>query len=210
MPDEGQTIIVGCDDSILSIAKANGFFWKTIWEHGKNAALKAKRQDPEILQEGDEVYVPKPEPKKVSKPNEARHKFKLKGEQAKFKIQLKRLGKPRAGEAYVLTVDGVSTSGSTDGDGWIKCDIPNDASSGEISLKSGKEIIPLNIGRLDPQDSPQGVIQRLTNLGFTVESGDGSVMPAEALKLFQTKNELKVTGEFDGSTKSKLRELHPS
>ncbi|MEO6739319.1 MAG: peptidoglycan-binding domain-containing protein [Chthoniobacteraceae bacterium] len=210
MPDEGQTIIVGSDDSILSIAKANGFFWKTIWEHGKNAGLKAKRKDPEVLQEGDEVYVPKPEPKKVSKPNEARHKFKLKGEQAKFKIQLKRLGKPRAGEAYVLTVDGVSTTGSTDGDGWIKCDIPNDASSGKISLKNGKEIIPISIGRLDPQDSPQGVIQRLTNLGFTVESGDGSVMPAEALKLFQAKNELKVTGECDGPTKSKLKELHPS
>lgn len=210
MPDEGQTIIVGSDDSILSIAKANGFFWKTIWEHGKNAELKAKRKDPEVLQEGDEVYVPKPEPKKVSKGNEARHKFKLKGEQAKFKIQLKRLGKPRAGEAYVLTVDGVSTTGSTDGAGWIKCDIPNDASSGEISLKNGKEIIPISIGRLDPQDSPQGVIQRLTNLGFTVESGDGSVMPADALKLFQAKNGLKATGEFDGPTKSKLKELHPS
>ena len=210
MPDEGQIIIVGSDDSILSIAKANGFFWKTIWEHGKNAALKSKRKDPEVLQEGDEVYVPKLEPKKVSKPNEARHKFKLKGEQAKFKIQLKRLGKPRAGEAYVLTVDGVSTTGSTDGDGWIKCDIPNDASSGEISLKNGKEIIPISIGRLDPQDSPQGVIQRLTNLGFTVEDGDDSKMPAEAQKLFQAKNGLKVTGEFDGPAKSKLKELHPS
>ena len=210
MPDEGQTIIVGSDDSILSIAKANGFFWKTIWEHGKNAELKSKRKDPEVLQQGDEVYVPKPEPKKVSKGNEAKHKFKLKGEQAKFKIQLKRLGKPRAGEAYVLTVDGVSTTGSTDGDGWIKCDIPNDASSGEISLKNGKEIIPISIGRLDPQDSPQGVIQRLTNLGFTVEDGDENTMPAEALKLFQAKNGLKVTGEFDGPTKSKLKELHPS
>ena len=210
MPDEGQTIIVGSDDSILSIAKANGFFWKTIWEHGKNAALKSKRKDPEVLQQGDEVYVPKPEPKKVSKGNEARHKFKIKGEQAKFQIQLKCLGKPRAGEAYVLTVDGVSTTGSTDGDGWIKCDIPNDASSGEISLKNGKEIIPISIGRLDPQDSPPGVIQRLTNLGFTVEDGDDSKMPAEALKLFQAKNELKATGEFDGPTKSKLKELHPS
>ena len=33
--------------------------------------------------------VPEIDPKKVSKPNEAKHKFKLKGEQAKFKIQLK-------------------------------------------------------------------------------------------------------------------------
>lgn len=210
MPDEGQTITVGSNDSILSIAKANGFFWKTIWDHGRNAALKSKRKDAEILEEGDEVYVPKPEPKKVGKPNEARHKFKLKGEQAKFKLQLKRLGKPRAGETFVLTIDGVMTTDSTDGDGWIRCDIPNDASSGEISLKNGKEIIPLSIGRLDPQDSAQGVIQRLTNLGFKVEDGDRDTMPAAALKLFQAKNELKDTGEFDGPTKAKLRDLHPS
>lgn len=210
MADEGQTITVGSDDSILSIAKENGFFWKTIWDHGKNAELKAKRKDPEVLQAGDEVYVPELEPKKVDKPSEQRHKFKLKGEQAKFKIQLKMLGEPRAGEPYILTIDGVITTGSTDGDGWIKCDIPNDATGGQISLDNGREIIPVNIGRLDPHEAPQGVIQRLTNLGFTVEDGDEATMPAAALKLFQAKNQLEATGEFDGPTKAKLKELHPS
>src|SRR3977135_2032499 len=102
--DEGQTVVVGPNDSILSIAKANGFFFRTLWNHPRNSALKDKRKAPEILKEGDEVYVTNPEPKKVSKPDGAKHKFKLKGEQAKFKIQLKTLGKPRTGEDYMLVI----------------------------------------------------------------------------------------------------------
>ena len=156
------------------------------------------------------MYVPKVDPKKVSKPNEARHKFKLKGEQAKFKIQLKQLGEPRKGEAYILVIDGVITNGTTDGDGWIKCDIPNDATGGEIQLQGGKEVIPISIGHLDPADEPSGVRQRLENLGFAVTDGEEDKMPEDALKAFQEKHELKVNGEFDGPTKAKLQEKHPS
>ena len=208
--DEGETVIVGSQDSILSIAKSHGFFWKTIWNHGRNAKLKQLRKEPEILMPGDEVYVPKVDPKKVSKPNEARHKFKLKGEQAKFKIQLKQLGEPRKGEDYILVIDGTITTGKTDGDGWIKCDIPNDAVGGEIKLQGGKEVISISIGHLDPADEPSGVRQRLENLGFAVSDGEDEKMPEQALKDFQEKHELKVTGEFDGPTKAKLQEKHPS
>ena len=209
--DEGQTIEVGPEDSILSISKQNGFFWKTIWNHGKNSELKALRKEPEILQQGDKVYVPKLETKSVDKSTEARHKFKLRGEQAKFQMQLRRLGQPRSGEPFIMKIDGVLTNGTTDGDGWVKCDIPNDASSGEILLQEGTEIIPFSIGRLDPADSPSGVRQRLSNLGFPdEEGGSAKEMPAGALKKFQAKNKLEETGKHDGPTKAKILELHPS
>ena len=207
---DGENVTVGSSDSILSIAKSHGFFWKTIWNHGRNSQLKQKRKDPEILQEADEVFVPKVDPKKVDKPNEARHKFKLKGEQAKFKIQLKQLGQPRAGEDYILVVGGTIITGKTDGDGKIECEIPNDASSAELKLQGGKEVYPLTIGKLDPADEPSGVRQRLANLGFNVESPDEDKMPGKTLKEFQEKYSLKITGECDGPTKAKLRELHPS
>ena len=42
MPD----YTVGNCDSIPSIAKDKGFFWKTIWNHPNNAMLKALRKDP--------------------------------------------------------------------------------------------------------------------------------------------------------------------
>lgn len=200
---------VGPSDSILSIAKSAGFFWKTIWNHGNNSDLRSLRKEPEILQPGDWVYVPDREPKKVSKPNEAKHKFKLKGEQAKFQIQLKELGEPRANEDYTLIIDGVITTGKTDGDGWVRSDIPNDATGGELILLGGKEVIPIRIGQLDPIDSPRGVRQRLTNLGYEASGGDLDEMPKEALTLFQTKNQLTpADGEYNGATKAKLLELH--
>ena len=133
--DGSETVIVGSQDSILSIAKSRGFFWKTIWDHGRNSKLKQLRKEPEILMPGDEVYIPKIDPKKVSKPNEARHKFKLKGEQAKFKIQLKQLGEPRKGEEYILVIDGVITNGTTDEEGVGK--VPNiDPGSCQISFST--------------------------------------------------------------------------
>lgn len=205
-----ETVVARAGDSILSIAKDYGFFWQTIWNHPKNSALKSLRKVPEILMEGDEVYVPALDPKKVTKPSDAKYKFKLKGEQAKFKIQLKLLGEPRANEDYVLVIDGISTTGTTDGEGKIECDIPNDATGGVLRLQGGKETIPIHIGHLDPVDSPSGVRQRLKNLGFNAYDDDEEAMPAEALKSFQAKNQLPVTGEFDGATKAKMSELHPA
>ncbi len=212
-PDDGsKTIEVGPDDSILSIAKANGFWWSTIWNHPNNAQLKALRKTPEVLQEGDKVYVPKPEPKKESKPNEARHKFKLKGEQAKFKIRLMMMDDARANEDYTLVIDGTIKTGKTDGNGMIECDIPNDARGGVLKLQGGKEEYPITIGRLDPVDSPAGVRQRLASLGYAPESDPSPVdeMPKETLKAFQEKYQLTASGDYDAATRAKLQELHPA
>lgn len=208
--DPGQTVVVGANDSILSIAKANGFYWSTLWNHPNNSALKSQRKTPEVLQEGDQVYVPPIDPKKVSKPNEARHKFKLKGEQAKFKIRLLTMDEARANEDYTLIIDGTVKTGKTDGNGMIETDIPNDAKGGELRLQNGKEVYPITIGRLDPVDSPSGVRQRLSSLGFQPEPDPADQMPKDTLKLFQAKYKLNVTGEYDGATKGKLQELHPA
>jgi hypothetical protein len=207
--EEGQVVVVGPEDSILSIAKANGFFWKTVWNHARNAALRAKRKEPEILMPGDEVFVPKAQPKEVDTATEQRHKFKLKGEQAKFTIQLKRFGKPRADEEYILILDGEMKTGKTDAEGKIECDVPNDATGGEIRLDGGKEIIPVRIGRLNPFESPSGVRQRLKNLGFTPD-GDDETMPEQGLRSFQARHGLEASGQLDDRTKAKLRELHPT
>ena len=207
----GQTITLGPDDSIISVAKANGFFWKTVWDHPNNAQLKSLRKVPEVVQSGDQVFVPKAEPKKVPKPTEQRHKFKLRGEQAKFKMRFKQLGEPRANEDYTMVIDGVIKTGKTDAQGEINTDIPNDAVGGQILLSNGKEIVPFRIGRLDPKDSISGTRQRLVNVGYPLDDdSDATVMPKNALLAFQDKNKLPASGEYDAATKAKLNELHPS
>ena len=45
-------------DCLSSIAFEQGFFPDTIWNHSNNAVLKEKRKDPNVLMQGDVVFVP--------------------------------------------------------------------------------------------------------------------------------------------------------
>ncbi len=201
---------VGTGETTMSLARKNGFFWRTIWDHPENAELKAKRKDPNILFEDDEIFLPERKLKEVSKGSEQEHVFKLKGEPAKIKVQLLKLGKPRANEDYVFDVNGKIIEGKTDGDGRIEHFIPGDAKSGKLIFKGGKEIHHLKLGFLDPLDLIGGVQQRLNNLGYNCggEVGKLGEKTKKALKKFQGENQLEETGEPDSATKAKLKELH--
>lgn len=206
-----ETVTVQPGDSIPSIAKERGFFWETIWNRPENAALKAKRNDPNLLFSGDEVFVPDKDLKEESRGTNSKHKFKLKGEQVKFKLQLLMMGEPRSNEQFTLVVDGVPYDGTTGGDGKIEVTIPANAKGGELRLKGGKEVYPVRIGHLNPIDEISGLQQRLNNLGFNAGSEDGQMNDGlrDALIAFQTKYKLQPTGELDSATKAKLEEAHP-
>lgn len=198
-------------DSVTSIAHDKGFFWETIWNHSENSDLKNKRKDPNIILPGDEVFVPDLETKKENRPNEARHKFKRKGVPATLKLRLTRLDKPRANEPYTLIIDGELFTGQTDGDGQLEHPIPPNARSAILKLQEGKEEYPITIGGLDPFDSPTGVQQRLNNLGFAPGDISGDLEDpdtVEAIKNFQKKYDLDVTGIADDATKQKIEDVH--
>ena len=203
------TISQGQD--IASLAHEHGHFPDKIWNHSQNAALKAKRKTPNQLMPGDQVFVPDIEVKYEDKPTDQQHKFKVKGTPHKFRLQLKRLGKPRANEAYVLQLEASHKSGQTDGQGWIEEFVPGNAKGGKLLLQGGKEIIPIRLGDLNPVDEISGVQQRLNNLGFKCGSEDGELddRTRAALKKFQGGYALPETGEADAATQAKLKELHP-
>ena len=198
-------------DSIPSIAKDNGFFPDTIWNHPENAQLKAKRGSMNQLFPGDEVFVPDLQKRTESRSTDSKHKFKRKGVPAKLTMQLRMLGEPRKNEKYVLQIDGQILQGTLDGNGKLEQFIPPNAKSGQLLLNGGKEVIPVQIGYLNPVDEVSGVQQRLNNLGIFCggEDGDLNEQTQAALKKFQQLNGLNMTGEADGATKAKLRELHP-
>ena len=203
--------IATAGESVPSIAKDYGFFWKTIWEHGSNADLKSKRQDPNVIFEGDVVHMPALQEKKEDRPSEAKHNFKRKGDPLKFKIQLRRFGEPRDSEDYILDIDGKLIRGKTGSDGKIEQWIPGNAKSAKLLLDNGKEQYDIDISRLDPVDTVSGARQRLGNLGFAVGNGDDELddKTRGALREFQSRFKLQSTGELDGATKGKLKELHP-
>lgn len=201
--------LVGNGESTSSLAKKNGFFWRTIWDHGENAGLKTQRKDPNVLFADDEIFIPERELKDVSKPTEQKHKFKRKGEPCKLKVQLMKAGKPRKNEKYVLNLDGTPINGTTDGEGKLEHFIPGESRSAMLVLRGGQEVVPLRLGDLDPVDQGTGIQQRLNNLGFECGSEDGEIgdETKEAIKKFQAAYNLNVTGEPDEATKSKLKEL---
>lgn len=200
---------VGEGESTSSLAKKNGFFWRTIWEHPENAELKAKRKDPNVLFADDQISIPELELKEISKATDQTHQFKRKGEPCKLKVQLMKAGKPRANEKYSINLDGKLIEGTTDGEGKLEHFIPGESRGALLMLRNGQEIIPLRLGDLDPVDKPTGVQQRLNNLGFDCGSEDGEVgeVTQEAIKKFQAAYNLEVTGEADEAMKSKLKEL---
>ena len=198
-------------DSITSLAHDNGHFWQKVWDHGENAALKSKRKNPNQIMEGDDVFIPDLEVKQESRAADARHVFKRKGVPAKMKMQLFMLGEPRKNEPYVLELDGKLITGNLDGDGKLEQFIPPNCKGGTLKLKSGKEIIPIKLGFLNPIDEVSGVKQRLNNLGFRCggEDNEMSDQTKAALREFQAKHKLPDSGDLDAATKSKLQSLHP-
>src|SRR5512134_2279572 len=97
MPGKHYTIQPG--DYLPRIAEQNGFFdFHTIWDHADNAALKAKRKNPNVLLPGDELVIPDKQQRQESRPTDAKHTFRVKRAKNLLRIVLEDLyGKPVAG-----------------------------------------------------------------------------------------------------------------
>ena len=191
-------------DCITSLAAQAGLLWTTVWNHPNNSQLRDLRKDPNVLNPGDQLFIPDVDVKKIDKPTDQKHTFVKKDTPAKLKIRLLDQDQPRAGVSYQLTVDGALLSGTTDGDGYITQPLPPNAQSGKLIVGSGatKDVYVIQFGSLDPVETDSGVRGRLANLGY------GTDDLKEALKSFQQKQGLNVTGEADADTQQKLKETH--
>lgn len=201
-------------DCISSIAEENGFFWETVWNHPDNKELKEKRKDPNILMPGDIVTIPEKRPKEVSEPTNQVHKFRLKNSPAKLTLRILKDGEPRAGETFVLTIDGEEKErGTIASDGNIRISIPPTAQKGELTIGEGEdqEIYELNLGHLDPIDTITGVKARLNNIGFDCGKVNNKIdeQTLKAIKAFQGYiNHPNPNGEVDQQTREVLEKLH--
>ncbi|MFO0613048.1 MAG: hypothetical protein U0414_10690 [Polyangiaceae bacterium] len=172
-----------------SLAASRRLYWKTVWEHPKNEGLRAKRKDPNLLHEGDEIFLPDVEPRDETCETTRRHTFKVRGIPSKLQVRFLDLnGEPRADEPYELLVDGTmsagptTTRGSLDGDGWVRANIHPTATRAVIRVgdpeSSSFEEHVLMVGVLDPIDELSGVCDRLHNLGYF--EGSRAADPADA------------------------------
>jgi hypothetical protein len=195
-------------DCIGSLAVENGFFWQTLWNHGANASLKQLRKDPFTLCPGDVICIPDLRIKEVGCVTDKVHKFQRKGVPGKLRLRFcDHEGKPRTNLGYSLDVDGVVTTGQTDGDGTLERFIAPDAQSGRITLHAEPpEEYELRLGHLEPIDTIIGQQARLANLGFYDGPLDGEDNDelAHAIQAFQAEYGLDPAAEMDDQTRARL------
>lgn len=206
--------IVEQGECFSSIAKEYGFLEKTLWNHPANAALKAKRKNPNVLLSGDVVIIPDRVSGTEQASTEQKHVYKTKGEKTELQLQLLIEDEPLANAKYCLTVGSLIIESSTDGDGWVREKIPAAAKSARLLVSPGtedEEEYELLLGHLDPAEENSGIVGRLNNLGFFFDLDDTE---DEAMKLvlqrFQKKHGLKETGAPDAVTIERLKAEHGS
>lgn len=195
-----------------SIADQYGFFWDTLWNHEKNAELRERRQNPNILHPGDHVFIPEVRAKEEAAETTRVHTFRLKGVPVRLNLRLlDEEGAPLAGMKYTLTVDGKQGAGLTSDDGMISEVIPPRARSGRLHLDTGEEYV-LELGHVNPLDYVSGVQARLRNLGYYEGEGSGTLDDAtsEAIRRFQSHHDLEESGQLDDATRQALLADHES
>ena len=200
-------------DCIMSIAEDCGFFWETIWNHADNTGLKRLRKDPNILFPGDIVVVPEKTPRVEPAPTDQLNKFVKKTTPAQVRLRLLDLKrKPRPNLQYVATVDGVNSSGQSDGEGYITVEAKPNARQLKLKVTDGSksEEYTLPLGSIDPVEELSGVQQRLANLGYPCGSEQGTLgeLTRTAIRAFQKEMNLTVTGQLDDATRQKLTQIH--
>ena len=209
--------IVVQGEHLSQIAAKYGFTdYRTIWDHGQNAALKAKRKNPNVLHPGDDLFVPDREPKEEPRPTDQRHRFQVKLPELKLRLVVEdQYERPIANAPCELTIDGQIFKHTTDGKGKIEQDIPPGATGGRLVITTpetalDKLVVAIRIGHLDPVEEVTGQQGRLTNLGYFPAPTDGKDSPLFRLAVeeFQCDHALAVDGICGALTQAKLKSVH--
>jgi Putative peptidoglycan binding domain len=183
--------------------------YHTIWDHPNNAALKQKRQNPNVLFPGDQLFIPDKQYKKIGRATTKTHKFKIKTQTVMLRLVLRDLNsEPFRNLPCKLEVEGKTYQLKTNADGLIEQLIPKTAETGSITFQ--QFVVPLRIGHLDPVEEITGWRARLNNLGYNAGKSDDVQDPQlrSAVEEFQIDYNLKVDGNFGPQTGAKLKEVH--
>jgi N-acetylmuramoyl-L-alanine amidase len=209
-------------DCLSSIAARWGFSdFNEIYMDGANAGLREKRPNPNIIFPGDLLVIPDREVKDASCPTDQLHRFVVKRPKVLLRVCLKDdLHRPYRNTRYELKVGNRIYADDTDSEGMLEQPIDPAASTAELTIYPTVADDPadpgytfaLNLGHLDPVEEDSGVEHRLSNLGFAPAEEEGGASSDEvrtaALRAFQKRFGLDMTGEVDDATRGKLRDLH--
>ena len=211
--DAGIDRTVRQGDTTESLAAPRGLFSQTVWDHPRNAALRAKRRNPNVLREGDVLFLPDRVLRDERCSTGRVHRFRRRGVPTDLRLRCLDIeGEPYAHEPFHLSGAGVDLRGALDGDGWMRVKVPPGASRLRLILgaEGEHEDYELLVGHLDPLDELTGVCDRLRNLGYY--AGPSVTEPTEALRdavrWFRREAGMDASDEVDGALRDALRRGH--
>jgi len=203
---------IGQGECLAVLAKQYGFTdYHAIWDDPKNAQIKSKRQNPNILAPGDILFIPDKKDKSESRGTSQAHSFQVGDAAVKFRTIIKDAkDRPLANAKYTLKLPDQIYTGVTGSDGLLEQAIPLAAGTGELTLTDLGFTWTLHFGHLDPVDTTAGVQARLKSLGYNPGAVDGTENDGltAALKAFQRDNDLPVDGTCSDTTRAKLQDKH--
>jgi hypothetical protein len=179
---QASTVKATSEDRVPALAAAKGFVrWRTVWDFAGNADLKAKRENPNVLCDGDAVAIPSKVPR-VAEVVGGGAEYVVRRETERI-VTFRLLDwehQPLAGLRYqAKTGDEDINRGVVPQDGWVTLAIPVDAQRIRVAvyLSDNENDAPLDLTfevREDALgDSPEHKNQRLLNLGFAAELPEG-------------------------------------
>jgi N-acetylmuramoyl-L-alanine amidase len=208
--------IVKRGDCLTTIASRFGFAdHRAIYDHPENAAFRELRRDPNVIHQGDHLFIPDREAKRVACAIGREHRFQV--NRAKKTVHVALLdpdGQPIVDMPYELVVGDRKIVGRTRADGAIDERVPIDVLEAKLTVQGLSRV--LKIGDLNPlrgahDDGLSGVKGRLTNLGFHT----GGLEPAldddtrDAICAFQRASGLEETGAIDPALLAALEQKYP-
>lgn len=211
------THVIRRGECMLLVARRYGILdYRQVYEHPANAELRRKRPNPSVLYPGDTVVIPEPRPSQMPLYTGLPRPLTLDATSARYlRLELRDdEGAPLAGKPYLLLFGPRMVEGETDGNGLLVQRVPLSASRAELECED--QWWELELGALLPmQDVPDdgvaGAEARLINLGYALEpTGRMTLELRSALRAFQHRTGLAVTGRLDAETSRQLEVLHGS
>jgi len=211
-----QPYVVKQGDYLAKLAHIYDFEVMEVWHHPLNAELRAARGSPDILYPGDVLYLPmQQQPGGTEVTAKTTNRYRCRVPDVELNLVLHEDRQPLANADCVI--DGLSAGPDgptplqqrTDAAGRLALQIPTTTSSLVVRVPGRNLVFTIAVGHLNPVDTPNGVEQRLHNLGYLGSySAPGAVR--DATLTFQSDEGLEPTGEPDLETRDALLRRHGS
>lgn len=202
-----KSYVVRAGDHLAKIAHGVGLDADTVWNHSKNAALRKKRPDRNILCEGDVLFLPVEEDKPIPLKIGALNSFSATVPEIDTHLRFADANGPFANEPYLVEgLDG-AVEGTTDGDGKLTITAPVPIRVVKVTFEKRGLTYSVLLGDMDPISEVSGVQARLKALGHHRGAATGELdqETEDAIRKFQQAKGLPVTGAGDPATLDALK-----